>query len=276
MFVTWWKGLCRCRPASLGGLAVAGLVLTASMARAGVFNEPQGHGVVIVQGLFDIGDRVFDRTGKLVRSDRYAKREGSVYLQYGITDWLMAIVKPDVVSTFVRGGSPAYYTGFGTSVAGAQVQLPSYGPYSFALQGTFHLPASDRPRNRALVGNTTRDTDLRGLVGTVFALGRWPGFLDLEAGYRMRGALSPDEIHVDLTGGVRPWSNVLVLMQSFTTVPTETGAALYPRTTFSNLEASVVYDLNDHWSVQVGVFATVFGRNALQERGIDTAVWYRF
>ena len=276
MFAERWT-LARSRRFIVRALAgVAGLVLAASGARGGAFNEPQGHGVVIVQGLFDTGDRVFDRTGKLVRSAPYTKREGSVYVQYGITDWLMLIVKPDVVSSFVRGGTPGYYTGFGTSEAGAQVQLPSYGPYTFALQGTFHLPAADRPRNPALVGNTTRDTDGRVLVGTVFTLGSWPGFLDLQAGYRVRGALSPNEIHVDLTGGVRPLPDVLLMMQSSTTVPTQAGASLYPRTTFSNLEGSVVYDFNDHCSLQVGVFGTVFGRNALQERGIDTAIWYRF
>lgn len=252
------------------------LVIAPSVARAAAFNEPQGQGLIIVQGLFDTGDRVFDRGGKLVKGAPYTKREGSLYLQYGITDWLMAIVKPDVVSSFVRGGTPGYYTGFGTSQAGAQVQLPSYGPYSFALQGTFHLPAADRPHNPALVGNTTRDTDGRALVGTVFALGPWPGFLDLEAGYRVRGALSPNEVHVDLTGGVRPIPAMLIMVQSFTTVPTQGGAALYPRTTFSNLEGSVVYDVNAHWSLQLGVFGTIFGRNALQERGIDTAIWYRF
>ena len=52
--------------------------------------------------------------------------------------------------------SPEYVC---SSEAGAQVQLPGYGPLVFALQGTVHLPAANRPANPALVGNTTRDTD---------------------------------------------------------------------------------------------------------------------
>ncbi len=41
-------------------------------------------------------------------------------------------------------------------------------------------------------------------------------------------------------------------------------------------EGSVVYDLTDQGSVQTGGFATIFGRNALQKRGVIAAVWYRF
>ena len=245
-------------------------------ALAGVFNEPAGSGLLIVEGLYDRGDRSFDTRGHMVPTGPYDKREGWAYLQYGVTDWLMAIVQPDSVSTSVGGSPGGHYTGFGTSQAGAQVQLPSVGPFAFALQGTFHLPAANRPHDPALVGNTSRDTDGRGLVGAVFPLGPWPAFVDAEAGYRIRSAGSPDEIHVDLTGGVRPRSDILLLLQSFTTVPTAAGSPFYPRTTFSNLEASAVYDFDKRWSLQVGGFGTVFGRNALQERGLVSAVWYRF
>ncbi len=268
-------GLRLARP-TLGALVFLGLAAMASQTWAGAFNEPQGHGLVIVEGLFDTGHYSFDVTGHRIKTDPYGKLEGSTYIQYGVTDWLMAVVKPDFVSTRVGGTPPGHYTGFGTSEAGAQVQLPSIGPFSFALQGTFHLPASDHPQNRALVGNTSRDTDGRGLAGAVFTLGPYPGFVDLEAGYRVRGAQSPDEVHVDLTGGVRVKPNVLLLMQSFTTAPTQAGTPLYPRSTYSNLEGSAVYDFDPHWSVQAGLFGTVYGRNALRERGVDTAVWYRF
>lgn len=269
-----FPGIARARRACAALLALAGL--SPEPVRAGVFNQPAGSGLVIVEGLYDTGSRSFDTHGHLIQTAPYDKREGWAYLQYGVTDWLMAIVQPDVVSTSVGGVPGGHYTGVGTSQAGAQIQLPSIGPFAFALQGTVHLPVANRPHNPALVGNTTRDTDGRGLVGAAFVLGGLPAFVDAEAGYRLRSGGSPDEIHVDLTGGLRLRPDVLVLAQSFTTVPTAAGTPYYPRSTFSNLQASAVYDLNAHWAVQIGGFGTVFGRNALRERGLISALWYRF
>ena len=252
------------------------LLASGGRAEAGAFNEPAGRGLVIVEGRYDSGDHYLDRNGRVVRTNSYRKREGWAYFEYGVTDWLMAIVQPDIVATRVGGSPGGSYTGFGTSTAGLQVQLPSFGPFVTAVQGTFHLPAADNPRNPALIGNTSSDTDGRGLVGAVFTLGPYPGFADLEAGYRVRSGRSPDEIHLDLTGGLRLRPELLVLLQSTTTVPTTGGGRLYPRSTFTNLEGSAVYDLDAHWSLQLGVFGTIWGRDALQERGVSTAVWYRF
>jgi hypothetical protein len=41
-------------------------------------------------------------------------------------------------------------------------------------------------------------------------------------------------------------------------------------------EVSVVYDLTQSLSVQLGGIATVAGENALRERGVVTALWVRF
>ena len=45
---------------------------------------------------------------------------------------------------------------------------------------------------------------------------------------------------------------------------------------FHKAQGSVVYRLNERWSVQAGAFATVAGHNALKERGVVTALWYDF
>ncbi len=252
------------------------IVLDSAPAAASAWNEPQGEGLLIVRGTFDTGAQSFDKAGHLIRTYRYVKREASAYVEYGLTDWLQAIIKPDLVSTSLGGSPGGHYTGFGTSEIGAQAQLLAFGPARLAVQGTFQLPATTRETNLALVGNTSRNTDGRALLGIGFNLGPWPSYLDAEAGYRIRGAHAPDEIHVDLTLGTRPLPQVLLLLQSFTTVPTSQGVPFFPRSTYSNMEFSGVYDFDAHWSVQLGAFTTVDGRNALQERGGDLSVWYRF
>lgn len=261
-------------------LALAALLALAlavpSRAWAAAFNEPAGEGIVIVRGTADRGARSFDRKGHVVRSNAYTKREADAYVQYGVTDWLQAIVKPDIVSTSLGGRPGGRYTGIGTSEVGAQLQVLRDGPAVFAVQGTVHLPATTRNRNLALIGNTSRDADGRALAGLLFDLGPWPSFVDGEVGYRIRSAGAPDEVRLDMTVGTRPRPDTLLLLQSFTTVPTAAGVPFFPRSTYSNLEASVVYDLDTHFSVQVGAFITIDGRNALRERAVETSIWYRF
>lgn len=259
----------------LAALAVA--LAACSAAWAGAWNEPAGRGQVIVGGTFDRGDRSFGADGgHMVKTKPYTKREVSAYVDYGVTDWLQAIIRPGLVSTGLGGTPGARYTGLGTSEAGAQLRLLVFGPAVLAVQGTFQLPASTRERNLALIGNTSRNTEGRLLLGYAFALGSWPSFLDAQTGYRIRGSGAPDEAHVDLTLGVRPWADVLLLLQDFTTLPVGRGTAWFPASRYSNLEGSVVYDLSRRWSLQLGVFETVEGRSALRERGVDVAVWYRF
>ncbi len=260
----------------LAGLAGLGLLLGLVEAWASAFNQPAGFGVAILGGLLDTGDRSFDTAGHVVKTAPYVKKEGSLYIEYGLTDWLQAVLKPDLVMTHLGGSSGGNYSGLGTSEAGAQARLLVFGPAVLAVQGSFRLPGSTHTLNPAMIGNTAREADGRALLGVLFPIGPWPSFLDVQAGYRLRGAGAPDEVHLDVTLGTRPFPTVLLLLQSFTTVPTQPAVPSFPRSTYSKLEGSVVYDLNAAWSVQVGLFATVYGRNALIERGVKAALWYRF
>ena len=76
--------------------------------------------------------------------------------------------------------------------------------------------------------------------------------------------------------GVRPRSDLLLLLQTFTTAGVGPGTPWFPHETFTHLELAGVYDLNDLWSVQLGVYTTVFGSNSLREQGVTTAIWRRF
>ena len=128
-------------------------------------------------------------------------------------------------------------------------------------------------------GWTRPEVETRLLAGYGFSTGPrlWslPAFVDAEAAYRSRTGEGPDEILVDLTVGLRVRPDTLLLAQSFSTLSTaeEKGEASYA---YHKVQGSVVYDLDARWSLQVGAFATVAGRNALREQGLVTAVWFRF
>ena len=276
-------GLCKTAGDGIRLCAAAMLLLALQdpPAAASAWNEPQGEGLFIAEYTFTGGSRYFNGTGRLSPAAAYAKHEGFGYLEYGVTDWLMAVIKPDAVATSIEtpaGPSTpaARYDGLGSSEVGAQLHLLAYGPALLAAQATFRLPATTAQTNPALVGNTSRDIDARILAGISFTVAGLPAFLDAQAAYRFRSSGAPDEWHADLTLGLRPLPKLLLLLQSTTTVPTSSGTPWFPASLYTKLGAALVYDLTPRWSIELGLFQTLAGIDALRERGILTAVWYRF
>jgi hypothetical protein len=66
------------------------------------------------------------------------------------------------------------------------------------------------------------------------------------------------------------------MLQDFTTVTMSTKNPTFPAWRSSTVEASLVYALNDKWSLQVGVFSTVWTVKTNSEHGAAVAVWRNF
>lgn len=243
---------------------------------AGAFNIPAGQGLAIVDFTSSGGSRYFNGFGKLAPTDRFRREDVSAYVEYGITDRLMAIVRPDVTTVTVGGQPGGRYLGLGPSEAGVQFQLLSFGPAVLAVEGAFRLPGSTDAGNRALIGNTAHEADIRGLFGLGFAIGSWPAFLDAQVADRVRDGGAPDELHTDLTVGLRPRPELMLLLQMFDTTDLGKGTAMMPRERFTHVETAAVYDLTETWSVEIGVYTTVLGTRSLREQGLTTALWHRF
>ncbi len=256
----------------------AGVTFDGPTVHASAWNAPQGQGLLAVDYTFDGGAHYFNGQGKLSPAAAYRKQELYGYLEYGVTDWLMAIVKPDLaaITATAPDGSAHHYSGLGTSEVAAQLRVLAYGPAVLAVAGGFRLPGTTAQNNYALIGNTSRDADLRALGGVALPFGPFPMFVDLEAGYRFRSGGAPAEWHGDLTLGARPLPRFLILLQSFNTIPEGAGTPWFPASRYSKLGLSFVYDLSAAWSVEIGAFETVGGTDALRERGITTGLWRRF
>ena len=249
---------------------------TPHIAWAGAFNLPEGDGLWITDVTFSGGSRYFNGQGKMAPADRFSRTDGSAYVEYGVTDWLMAVIRPDLTAVSIAGHPSGRYVGLGTSDIGAQVKLLAFGPAVLAVQGSFRLPGSTDTRNRALLGNTSRDAEVRSLFGVGFAVGPWPAFLDTQLAYRARDSGAADETHADLTIGVRPLLDLQLLFQVFNTDTIGRGTVWFPRKRYTQLELAAVYDIAETWSIEIGAFTTVLGRQSLRERGVTTAVWHRF
>lgn len=248
----------------------------ASCARAGAWTQPAGEGLVILSIHHSTADEGYGADGSGVRIEDFRKTELRGYLEYGLTDWATLTVQPEWRDKRTGNGKGEAVRGLGRVDAGLRVRLYDGPRGVVSVQGAGRMPgASDRlaPANG---GDTDWEIDGRVLYGrgtTVF--GR-SAFTDMQLGYRVRLGDPADELRLDTTAGLNVTPNVLALFQSFNSVSLGTAKPPLLPTREHKIAGSVVYRVDDAWSVQVGALAVVAGSNALAERGVFFALWRKF
>ena len=242
-------------------------------ALAGAWTLPQGGGLMI--------DTLFGWTGtgapwgggKGVPQTRF---DAQAYVEYGLTDDWTLFGQTALERYDLGHPTPNVYTGLDYSEIGLRRKLWSTGEWVFSGQATLFLPGAYNPSAPAQEGNTGGAGEGRLLAGTNFQLGPWPGFLDAQLGYRLRTAGPPDEWRGDLTLGLKPAPGFILMAQDFTTISTASANPSFPTWRQSVVEASLVVPIADRWSIQVGLFTSVWTVRTNTERGAALAVWRRF
>ncbi|MCE7027373.1 hypothetical protein [Jiella avicenniae] len=251
-----------------GCLALAGM---GEDARAGAWTLAEGSGEVIATGLSSTAEETFGSGGREPAPAAFTKGSASLFVQHGWTDRLTVFAKveagreADDMSGYARSGLSEF-------TAGARYQFHASGGFvaSAGLSGRVAAEGEE-----GIERGATR-IEPRLAAGYGFELFGLPAFAEAEAGYGWRIAGEGfDEAKLDLAVGLRPWERWLVLAQAFSTIAVAgpDGADGYAH---HKLQGSVVYDIAEHWSLQAGIFATVAGKNAPQERGVVSAIWYRY
>lgn len=265
-----------------------------SDARGGAFLFPQGQGQAIVTTTFSGASKAYDSNGRLIRTPSYRKFETKAYVEYGAQDWLTLVGESSGMSFHgassqldhlsllineakagaplsIKGPDGPRYAGIGVGALGARVRLLEYESYVISLEA--NLRAATPSARIFLDMRTELQGDVRLQIGRPFELFGLPGFYDAQIGYRPRGQRG-DEVRADFTTGLRPWSDVLLLAQSFTaaTPARARNEALYSQ----KFQVSAVYDVMKNVSLQLGALAALQGVNASAERGVVSALWYRF
>lgn len=217
-------------------------------AEAGAFLEPAGQGELITATSFSDTTRAFDDNGRLLPVPAYRKFELGTYVEYGLTDAITFVAQPeaDLVRQASAETPPPFATG--TDV-GARVGIVHFGTTIISLQGLAHIPFVAASRQAALFDQDRASAaDLRLLLGHGFAIGTTTGFLDVEASHTWQGDGLPNEWHADLTVGLRPQPQLLVMLASFMTVAGhETAPCAYWSCSYWSwlkLQSSIVYDLS--------------------------------
>jgi hypothetical protein len=252
------------------------MALAPSLARGGAWTLQEGTGLAVVTATASRADRTFDGNGTAQPSPRYGKSELQVLLEYGVSDWLTAIVAPGLQRIDIASPVDARRTGIGYTEFGGRARLMQGSDWILSGQSTLRLPGTYDSGNPAAIGYTGTELDVRPLFGYGFSLARMPAFVDIQLAQRFRSGGPPDEFRADLTLGVRTATQWLVLAQSFNVISEGSGGALFPSTNYHKLQLSAIYQLTAQWAVQGGAFTTFAGRNALQENGLLLGAWYKF
>lgn len=266
----------------------------APAARAGAWLYPEGKGQLILTTTFANARNAYDANGRLVKTPSYRKFEARAYLEHGVADWLTFVAEGGAMSfrdapapadhlnllimeakaglpLTVRAPPGTTYEGFGLGAAGARLRLLAFGDYAFSLEGG--VRAASAEARRFLDMRDLTQLDVRLLAGRSFELFGMTGFVDAQLGLRTRGQ-NGDEIRMDLAAGIRPMDGLMLMAQSFSAAAPRGGVATFVAA--QKFQLSGVYDLTPAVSLQIGGVTALSGVNSPAERGLVSALWWRY
>jgi hypothetical protein len=245
-------------------------------AHAGAWTLDAGTGELIIAGSGMQAHSVFEIGGKLQPIPRYSKEEVQALVEYGVTNWFTAMFQSSLQHVGIAAPFTAERGGLGYTDIGGRVRLWSDNSWVVSAQAVLRTPGVFDKTNPAAIGYTDPEIDIRGLVGYSFKAGTLPMFVDVEVAQRFRLGGPPDEFRADFTFGIRPAERWLFLGQSFNVVSEGAGTWGFGSFAYHKFQLSAVYALTPTLSLQLGGYSTYWGRNALQENGLVTGVWYKF
>ena len=265
-----------------------------TVARAGAWLWPENHGQVMLTTTFADAEKAYDSKGRLVATPPYRKFETQLYVEHGVADGLTFIGEgaamdfsgaPETTIDLARSIAEAkagslisterspglHYRGLGLGAAGARLRLACFGDYILSTQATVRAASSQA--RRFLDMSQPVAADARLLLARFFVLAGMTGFLDSQIGVRSGGQNGP-EARLDMTAGLRPLPDLLMMAQSFSAFAPRGGVA--PVMAAQKFQLSAVYDVTPSISLQIGGVVAILGVNSPAERGVFSALWWRY
>jgi hypothetical protein len=241
---------------------------------AGGWPLAPGSGELIVPVTRTTADERYDAEGNKQWKPRYTKFEIAPYAEYGLTESITLVGEvawaSDETDYF---GIKFEERGLTRLKAGGRLALGTWNEAHFSLQSlaTVHLARATNDPAATKSGDV--DAELALVVAQNDTLFGIDTFSVQEVGYRYRDR--PDEIRADLTFGLKPWPGTMLLIKSLNIAATKSTAAGASYQS-GKLALSVVHDIAPDCALEAGIERTVFGRDAIAEKGFRLAVWYRF
>lgn len=251
----------------------AGVMLTGlgmGTAYADPFVEAKGQGRVIISAIHTESSRGFDNSGNVSDIPDYEQNQVYVQAQYGLTDDLTVLLTPSYRNVDVKGGDST--SGLGYTDIGARYRLAYGDNWVVSAQGLVRIPGKKRTDPFAQTGYTNAEYELR--IGGAYVMG--PAFVSAEAGYRFRSGDPPNEFRADFVLGGHVAPKIMVLATVLNTFSDGKGRQFNRSYRYGDVYLSGVYDVNEQVSLQAGFTGTIYGKNALRQRGPFIGLWYRF
>jgi hypothetical protein len=250
-------------------VALALALFGASPAFAGAWTLPRGDFQLILGNWTNSASKSFDDHGSPSVAIGYKKFLLQAFAEYGLTDSITLFIQPEYA--IAQTGPPLSQAKDSAFGGGVRYRITDkIGVLSVQAMlktaGAFNLSVSSHDASG-------RQAELRLLYGTDFKFWHRDGFVDFEIAERLVSGAAPNETPIDITVGLRVLPKYLVMLQSFNVVAGNDAKPPYTYYRTHKIELSVVYDWSPRFSMQSGIFLSPFGQNALQERGIATALW---
>ena len=254
------------------GLAL--MLLAPIGAWAGAWTLPPGEGQIIETLFGWAGDGAHFPSG--ASGPKESRIEAQTYVEYGLFDRLTVVGQTAIERYELTAPTADVYRGLDYSGLGLRWKFWSSDALVVSAEATAFAPGARDFAHSAQAGDTGGAGEGRLLAGYNFNVGATPAFLDAEGAFRLRSAGPPDEWHIDLTLGLKPSARVMWLLQNFSTVSMGSGSPGFSAWSSQDVQLSLVYALDEHWSVQAGAFTSFATVNTNSQRGLLVAVWRRF
>ncbi|WP_246482297.1 hypothetical protein [Methylopila capsulata] len=257
--------------------AAAVLAATQGAACAGAFTLEKGETKLFATAYVTSGDHYFDGRGRLKARDRLRKQDFQLYAEHGLADGLTVFGAGALERITVSGAERSQRRGLGRTELGARVRLAEPGAWIVSAQGGVVIAGAKRSEGLAAIGETDDQVDMRLLVARSFDAFARPAFVDVQVGYRTRSGDPANEVRVDVTLGVRPAPRWLLLAQSFNVFGQGRWDGPYAlKQRIHKVQAAALLELTAALTIYAAVFATPSARDALDERGAQIGIGYRF
>lgn len=272
------------RPSRIALAAAFSLCLTIlpNSTLAGAWTQHKGSGQLILNTLHYTTTERWRNDGLNVPQARYSKTELNPYVEYGVTDWLTL-----GGSTFIDylDDSTDTNAGLGDTELFARTRLWQGKRSVFSLQPMVKLPSPmSHPNKTPALGSRSADVGVSAISGTAFPLFGQMHFAEAEAGYRYRFGQQKNQYIFSATLGLRLSDDLMVMPQLFQTIRAEDEVVIgnaftqSPRDDYDLTKAqlSIVYQLDDVNSIQIGGFKHIAGRNTGAGGGALLSYWRNF
>lgn len=267
------------------------LLCTAQISLAAAWLQEKGRSQLIVSTTFFKSDEFFDVQGNRNSQPEFTKLTYDFLYEYGLNDnWTIGVqprydqVRQLTADGFVNQNSGLASIDFWARRKIAQrYNLLQQGDGAvLSAQSKLVLPGKESRRSTLPVSTNQIDAEFRVLAGYSFkAINDLYHYVNLEAAVKKRFETPSDEWALDLTLGTHVAQNWQILAQIFHTESLDVGGSglsLAATRDFSltSGQLSVVRKFSDRYSMQVGVFDHLRGRNTGRGQGMLASLWIHF